>query len=61
LVFQTKLGLIMVGEQSAQKKQELDEVLHSFVTQNLSYKLVFKTSDPVAIILSTSEEKRLIY
>ena len=51
--------LIHVGEQSDQKKQELEEILHPFITQNLSYELVFKTGDPVDVILSTSEEKKV--
>ena len=59
LLFQAKLVLIHVGEQSDQKKQELEEILQPFIAQHLSYELVFKTGDPVDVILSTSTEKKV--
>ncbi|MBC8756948.1 universal stress protein [Kordia sp. YSTF-M3] len=59
LLFKATLVLIHVGEQSDQKKQELEEILQPFTAQNLSYELVFKTGDPVDVILSTSEEKKV--
>ncbi|QHI37515.1 hypothetical protein IMCC3317_28940 [Kordia antarctica] len=59
LLFEAKLVLIHVGEHSAQKEQELEEILQPFVAQNLSYELVFKTGDPVEVILSTSKEKKV--
>jgi len=59
LLFEAKLVLIHVGEKSAQKEQELDEILQPFVAQHLSYELVFKMGDPVDVILSISEEKKV--
>jgi nucleotide-binding universal stress UspA family protein len=59
LNFEATLVLIHVGEQSAQKEQELEEILKPFVAQQLLYKIVFKTGDPVNVILSTSEEQKV--
>lgn len=59
LLFKATLVLIHVGEQSDQKEQELEEILQPFIAQNLAYELVFKTGDPVDVILSTSEEKKV--
>ena len=59
LLFEAKLVLIHVGEKSAQKEQELDEILQPFVAQHHSYELVFKMGDPVDVILSISEEKKV--
>lgn len=59
LSFEARLVLIHVGEKSTQKEKELQEILQPFVAQNLSYELVFKTGDPVNVILSTSEEKKV--
>ncbi|WP_430411024.1 universal stress protein [Kordia sp.] len=57
LLFQAKLVLIHVGENSTEKTKEIEEILKPFSAQNLAYELVFKTGDPVDVILSTSKEK----
>lgn len=59
LLFEATLVLIHVGEKSEEKIQQLKEILIPFTTQNLSYELVFKTGDPVNVILSTSKEKNV--
>lgn len=59
LSFEATLVLIHVGKKSSQKEQELQEILQPFATQNLSYELVFETGDPVNVILSTTEEKKI--
>ncbi|WP_298417834.1 universal stress protein [uncultured Kordia sp.] len=59
LLFQAKLILIHVGKKSQEKTQQIEEILKPFITQNLSYELVFKTGDPVDVILSTSKEKNV--
>lgn len=59
LLFQAKLVLIHVGEKSTEKTKQLEEILKPFSTQNLSYELVFKTGDPVDVILSTSKDKNV--
>lgn len=57
LLFQAKLVLIHVGEKSTEKIKQLEEILKPFSRQNLLYELVFKTGDPVDVILSTSKKK----
>ena len=59
LFFNCKLVLIHVGEQSKDKEQTFKTFLNSFVEQNLDYEIVFKTGNPVEVILSTSEEKKI--
>lgn len=59
LLFKATLVLMHVGEQSNQKEQELKEILFPFIAQKLSYELVFKTGNPIDVILSTSEEKKV--
>jgi nucleotide-binding universal stress UspA family protein len=59
LLFQAKLVLIHVGEKSTEKIQQLQEILKPFISQQLSYEFVFKTGDPVDVILSTSEEQKV--
>lgn len=57
--FNAKLFLIHVGEASEEKTQKLSAILESFKKENLDYEVVFKTGDPVDVILSTSEEKKI--
>ncbi len=57
--FQSKLFLIHVGERSEDKITKLKAILKSFEKKALSYDVVFKTGDPVDVILSTSEEKKI--
>lgn len=57
--FGSKLILIHVGKSSKDKINTLDLILKSFEKDLLDYQVVFKTGDPVDVILSTSEEKRI--
>ncbi|MBU2949659.1 universal stress protein [Tamlana agarivorans] len=54
-----KLFLIHVGDASAEKLNQLDDILKSFKSEGLDYEVVFKTGDPVEVILSISEEKKI--
>lgn len=57
--FGAKLFLIHVGEASEEKTNMLSIILKSFDKDKLDYEVVFKTGDPVDVILSTSEEKKI--
>lgn len=57
--FGAKLFLIHVGEASEEKTNMLNIILKSFEKDNLKYEVVFKTGNPVDVILSTSEEKKI--
>ena len=59
LFFDSKLVLIHVGETSSEKEQTIQDILKPFSTQNLNYEIVFKTGNPVDVILSISEEKNV--
>ena len=59
LVFQSKLVLIHVGEESAEKMEQFQNILEPFIKQSLDYSIVFKAGDPVDVILSVSEEKKI--
>ncbi|MCL5127192.1 universal stress protein [Algibacter sp. L1A34] len=57
--FEAKLFLIHVGNPSEDKTKTLNEILKSFEKDHLNFEVVFKTGDPVDVILSTSEEKKI--
>lgn len=57
--FQSKLVLIHVGESSKDKITMLKDILKSFEKDNLDYDVVFKTGNPVDVILSTTQKKRI--
>lgn len=59
IFFEAKLFLIHVGEASDEKINILSTILKSFEKDNLNYEVVFKTGDPVDVILSISEEKKI--
>jgi nucleotide-binding universal stress UspA family protein len=59
LFFESKLLLIHVGETSSEKEQILKDILGPFLDQNLNYEIVFKTGEPVDVILSISEDKKV--
>jgi len=59
LFFESKLVLIHVGETSSEKEQKLQDILNPFIKQNLNYEIVFKTGEPVDVILSISEDKQV--
>lgn len=55
--FNSKLVLIHVGTESKEKTDALKIILDNF--SNIDYEVVFKTGNPVNVILSTSEEKQI--
>ena len=57
--FGAKLFLIHVGNASEEKTNMLSIILKSFEKDNLDFEVVFKTGDPVDVILSISEEKKI--
>lgn len=57
--FGAKLFLIHVGEASDEKTRMLSSILTSFEKDHLNYEVVFKTGEPVDVILSISEEKNI--
>lgn len=59
IFFDAKLFLIHVGEPSEEKTKTLNDILKTFEPDHLNFEVVFKTGDPVEVILSTSEEKNI--
>ncbi len=59
LFFKSKLVLIHVGEASDDKVKVLKVFLKPFIVKNLDYEVVYKTGNPVDVILSTTEEKEI--
>ncbi|GAA3585801.1 universal stress protein [Snuella lapsa] len=59
IFFKSKLFLIHVGGASNDKIKALKVILNTFKTGGLDYEVVFKSGDPVEVILSTSEEKNI--
>ncbi|SHI71835.1 universal stress protein [Algibacter luteus] len=57
--FEAKLVLIHVGEASEEKSKLLSTILKSFEKDQLKYEVVFKPGNPVDVILSISEEKKI--
>lgn len=57
--FGAKLILIHVGEASEEKTNLLSTILKSFEKDQLKYEVVFKPGNPVDVILSISEEKKI--
>jgi nucleotide-binding universal stress UspA family protein len=57
--FNSKLFLIHVGESSDDKLKLFKMILNNFKKDNLEYEVVFKSGNPVDVILSTSEEKKI--
>lgn len=59
LMFQCKLVLIHVGEKSEEKSDKFITILEPFIKESLNYEIVFKSGDPVNVILSVSEENNI--
>ncbi len=55
----TKLILIHVGEKSSDKTDKIKTILEPFIKDGLEFEIVFKTGDPVDVILSITEEKQV--
>ena len=59
LMFQSKLVLIHVGAESDEKSERFQNILEPFIKQSLEYSIVFKAGDPVDVILSVSQERKI--
>ncbi len=59
IFFNSKLVLIHVGDQSDDKEKALKVILNTFKKDNLDYEVVFKPGDPVEVILSTCQFKKI--
>ena len=59
IFFDSKLYLIHVGDPSQDKINMLSVILKSFEKDSLQYEVVFKPGEPVDVILSASEEKKI--
>ncbi|WP_452225414.1 universal stress protein [Lacinutrix chionoecetis] len=59
LFFDCKLVLIHVGNKSEDKIKTLKIILNSFKKDNLEYQVLFKTGNPVEVILDASLEKNI--
>lgn len=57
LFFGSRLVLIHVGEYDEEKEVQLQYILQPFIDQGLTYEMVFKTGEPVDVILNISDEK----
>ncbi len=54
-----KLILIHVGEKSTEKTEKIKSLLEPFIKDGLEFEIVFKTGNPVDVIISISEEKKV--
>lgn len=59
LFFECKLVLIHVGKESEDKLKTLKIFLNAFKKDALDYEVIFKLGNPVEVILSASEEKKV--
>ncbi|AXT21203.1 universal stress protein [Flavobacteriaceae bacterium AU392] len=57
--FNTELILIHVGEQSKDKENTFKTFLKPFIKDGFNYKIIFKSGNPVDVILSVSEENNI--
>ena len=57
LLFDAKLIMIHIGAQSDDKSKTINSILSSFKKDNLKYEVVFKSGNPVAAILDTTNKK----
>jgi len=59
LCFSSKLVLIHVGEASEKKSTSFLKYLKPFETKGLKFEVLFKSGNPVDVILSSTEEKNI--
>ena len=59
LCFGSELVLIHVGEASEEKSKTFLKFLSPFKNKNLDYEVLFKSGDPVDVILSSAQEKKV--
>tara|TARA_R110000751_G_scaffold146601_2_gene250862 strand:- start:107088 stop:107936 length:849 start_codon:yes stop_codon:yes gene_type:complete len=57
LFFDAKLIMIHIGAQSDDKSKTINSILSSFKKDNIKYEVVFKSGNPVAAILDTTNKK----
>ncbi|MEL0644386.1 universal stress protein [Olleya sp. Ti.3.14] len=57
LFFDAKLIMVHIGAQSDDKSKTIYSILSSFKKDNLKYEVVFKSGNPVAAILDTTNKK----
>ena len=59
LCFSSKLVLIHVGEASEKKSSSFLKYLKPFESEGLKFEILYKSGDPVNVILSSTEEKNI--
>jgi nucleotide-binding universal stress UspA family protein len=59
LCFSSKLVLIHVGEASEKKSSSFLKYLKAFESEGLKFEILYKSGDPVNVILSSTEEKNI--
>ena len=59
LMFNSKLVLIHVGEESQEKREAFSAIIKTIKEQKLSVDIIFKTGNPVDVILSVSQDKKI--
>ena len=59
LMFKSKLILIHVGENSEEKTVKFNKILNPFIKEDLDFEIVFKSGNPVDVILSICQEKKV--
>jgi nucleotide-binding universal stress UspA family protein len=59
LYLNSQLILIHVGEASEDKKEKFQNYLKVFINEGLNYSIVFKTGNPVDVILKTIEDSKI--
>jgi len=59
LFLESRLVLIHVGESSDDKSTVFSSLLSSFKDKGLDFEVTFKSGDPVEVILSITEEKKI--
>lgn len=59
LYFESKLVLIHVGEHTTDKENAFKTLLKRFIDKGLQYSIVFKSGDPVDVILEVSNSNKI--
>ncbi|GAK92392.1 hypothetical protein JCM19298_2880 [Nonlabens ulvanivorans] len=59
LLFNAKLSLIHVGEESEEKRNRVEKCLLTFKNQSLDYSIDFKSGTPVDVILTHIDNKNI--
>ena len=59
LYFESKLVLIHVGEHTTDKENAFKTLLNRFIDKGLQYSIVFKSGDPVDVILEVSNSNKI--